>query len=363
MDKIQQLNDGRMQTEDVKEALRYNMMMEKAAAALSVSVAYGNFTNHTYTKYIPTVKQAVNGRKAEDMEESCRRFVDEIHPEDRGKFLECFSTERLQERLQQGEHEIYGEFRRVRDGKYCWISFRCIPIENLFDEDELCVFVVRDINVRKQMEQQQYRIYTEGIIDTLSSLVEFRDLDSGQHIKRTKALTKILLLNLRRRKPGLGLTDASIEKISEAAALHDVGKIAISDTILNKPGRLTEEEFEEMKKHTVKGYEILKALNLSQDEEQQQYSLDISRHHHERWDGMGYPDHLKGDEIPLWSQVVSIVDVYDALVSPRVYKKAYSHETALQMILNGDCGCFNPELLECLKDSVELLEQEYGRSA
>lgn len=481
-----------MQAKDVKESVRYNKMMEKTATALSESVAYGNFTKHIYTKYVPAKNKEISRGEVEDLEESYRRFVEEIHPEDRAEFEAAFSVGRLRERLREGEKEIYGEFRKGRDKKYHWISFRCIPIDNPFDEDELCVFVVRDIHVRRQMEQQlaiqlnatyqsipggvaiirmdermgivnaslgfyemmgkseadydgtylehileedrllvqkrmeavtglgalfdvvyreadqnreihwvqargtkigeedgvpvylvirmdvtelknaqqqlieeqqQYRLYTEGIIDTLSNLVEFRDLDSGEHIKRTKALTKILLLNLRRRQPKVGLTDESIEKISEAAALHDVGKIAISDTILNKPGRLTAEEFEEMKRHTVKGYEILKALNLSQDEEQMRYSLDISRHHHERWDGMGYPDHLKGDEIPLWSQVVSIVDVYDALVSPRVYKKAYSHETALQMILNGECGSFNPELLECLKESVELLEREYGRSA
>ena len=116
-----------------------------------------------------------------------------------------------------------------------------------------------------------------------------------------------------------------------------------------------------MKEHTVKGYEILKTLNLSFDEEQRQYCLDISRYHHERWDGGGYPDHLRGNEIPIWSQVVSIVDVYDALVSPRVYKKASSHEKALEMILNGECGSFNPMLLECLKESVQLLEEEYAK--
>ncbi len=481
-----------MQASDVKESVRYNKMMEKAATTLSESLAYGNFTKNTYTKYIPSNERMISRGSVESLEDSFRRFLSEIHPEEQAEFIEGFSVERLKERIRESDEEIYGEFRKGRDGIYRWISFRCIPIANPFDEDELCVFIVRDIHIRKQMQQQlaiqlnatyrsipggvavirmdgqmslvnasdgfyemmqktredyeggylnhilkedrrlvkkrmkmltnlgepfdivyreadskhnvhwvqargskigeedgiavylmirmdvselkevqqqlmkeqrQYRMYTEGIIDTLSNLVEFRDLDSGEHVKRTRILTRILLENLKKKHPEFGITDESIDKISEAAALHDIGKIAISDTILNKPGRLTAEEFEEMKKHTVKGYEILKTLNLAQDEEQLRYSLDISRHHHERWDGNGYPDRLKGGEIPIWSQVVSVVDVYDALVSPRIYKKAYSHKAAVQMILNGECGCFNPEILECLRESMELLEKEYMRIA
>lgn len=141
--------------------------------------------------------------------------------------------------------------------------------------------------------------------------------------------------------------------------MHDVGKISISDTILNKKGRLTDEEMEIMKTHTTKGYEIIRGFKLNDDEEQERYSLDIAKYHHERWDGKGYPEGLQGDEIPLWSQIVGIVDVYDALVSPRVYKKAFSHEKAMEMILAGECGTFNPILLECLKDAEELLKNEY----
>ena len=122
---------------------------------------------------------------------------------------------------------------------------------------------------------------------------------------------------------------------------------------------MTEEEMEIMKTHTTKGYEIIEALDLNEDAQQKQYSMDIAKYHHERWDGNGYPEQLKGDEIPFWSQVVSIVDVYDALVSTRVYKEAYTHEQAMEMILNGECGVFNPVLLECLQDTAELLKNEY----
>lgn len=217
------------------------------------------------------------------------------------------------------------------------------------------------IEAQRQIEQEQekYRKYADNVIDTLSNLVEFRDLDSGEHVKRTKDLTRIMIDAYNKKHPDDFIIESQKEKICRAAALHDVGKISISDTILNKKGRLTDEEMEIMKTHTTKGYEIIKGFKLNDDKEQERYSLDIAKYHHERWDGRGYPEGLKGDEIPLWSQIVSIVDVYDALVSPRVYKKAFSHEKAMEMILAGECGQFNPLLLECLKDSEELLKNEY----
>ncbi len=217
------------------------------------------------------------------------------------------------------------------------------------------------IEAQRQIEEEQekYRKYADNVIDTLSNLVEFRDLDSGEHIKRTKDLTRIMINTYNKKYPEHFIIDSSREKICRAAALHDVGKISISDTILNKKGRLTDEEMEIMKTHTTKGYEIIRGFKLNDDEEQERYSLDIAKYHHERWDGKGYPEGLQGDEIPLWSQIVGIVDVYDALVSPRVYKKAFSHEKAMEMILAGECGTFNPILLECLKDAEELLKNEY----
>ena len=217
------------------------------------------------------------------------------------------------------------------------------------------------IEAQRQIEEEQekYRKYADNVIDTLSNLVEFRHLDSGEHIKRTKDLTRIMINTYNKKYPEHFIIDSSREKICRAAALHDVGKISISDTILNKKGRLTDEEMEIMKTHTTKGYEIIRGFKLNDDEEQERYSLDIAKYHHERWDGKGYPEGLQGDEIPLWSQIVGIVDVYDALVSPRVYKKAFSHEKAMEMILAGECGTFNPILLECLKDAEELLKNEY----
>ena len=145
-----------------------------------------------------------------------------------------------------------------------------------------------------------------------------------------------------------------------ASSLHDIGKIGIDDKILNKKGQLTDEEFEIMKQHTVIGVEILEDLQYYQDEPLVKTAREICRWHHERYDGRGYPDGLKGEDIPISAQVVSLADVYDALVSKRVYKASYSHEKAMQMILNGECGAFNPLLLTCLKDiEGEIQEMVY----
>ena len=150
--------------------------------------------------------------------------------------------------------------------------------------------------------------------------------------------------------------------ITTASALHDIGKIGIDEKILNKPGKLTDEEFEIMKTHTVIGASILENLDVYRNEELVKTARDICRWHHERYDGKGYPDGLKGDEIPISAQVVSLADVYDALVSKRVYKKSFTHEQAMKMILNGECGQFNPILLECLVDIQGRIKEEmsYG---
>ena len=167
--------------------------------------------------------------------------------------------------------------------------------------------------------------FNRSMVETLATLVEFRDCDSGGHVKRICSLTEILMNKVSNMFPEYRLPKAEIDKIVSASVLHDVGKIAISDSILNKPGRLTTEEFEIMKLHTVKGCGILQKMSYLLDDNVYNYSYDIARHHHERWDGKGYPDHLVGDKISIWSQVVSVVDVYDALVSPRVYKNAFDH--------------------------------------
>lgn len=202
-----------------------------------------------------------------------------------------------------------------------------------------------------------------AVIDMLSSVIEYRSLESGQHIRRIRMFTRILLEDVAENYTEYALDGRKISLITDASSMHDIGKIAIPDSILNKPGRLTEEEFEVMKTHTLKGCEILSGLDRLQDREYLQYAYQICRYHHERWDGKGYPDGLKGDSIPLCAQVVAIADCYDALTTDRVYKKAIQPSQAFSMILNGECGTFSLRLLECFKnvrDTFAQLSKQYA---
>ena len=200
------------------------------------------------------------------------------------------------------------------------------------------------------------------MINILSHVVEFRNSESGQHVLHIRTLTGLLLHQLVQKTDRYQLDESDISLISTASALHDIGKIMIPEEILNKPGRLTEEEYATIKTHTTEGARILKGLAIGQDEPLVKVAHAICRWHHERWDGGGYPDRLKGDEIPIAAQVVALADVYDALTSERCYKQSYSHEKAVDMILHSECGSFNPLLMECLKESSELLRTELQRS-
>ena len=187
------------------------------------------------------------------------------------------------------------------------------------------------------------------IISILGQTVEFRNAESGAHVVHIRRLTEILLEELAAFSTKYKLSDADISLIADASTLHDIGKISIDEKILNKPGKLTPEEYEIMQTHTVIGSEIIDGIREYRNRPFAQVARSICRWHHERYDGSGYPDGLMGDEIPLAAQVVALADVYDALVSKRVYKEDYTHAHAMEMILDGKCGAFNPELLKCLK--------------
>lgn len=227
-----------------------------------------------------------------------------------------------------------------------------------------------DLHVHKQhletmVEEQleMMRQSNETVVDALSSIIEYRSVESGQHILRIRHFTKILLEEVARSCPEYQLTDRSIALISSASALHDIGKIAIPDAILMKPGKLTEQEWEIMKTHAITGCEILNSLHTVGDPDYRRYAHNICHYHHERWDGGGYPEGLSGEEIPICAQVVGLADVYDALTSKRVYKDAFSFDRAVNMILRGDCGVFSPKLLECFKHvtgQYEALTQDYA---
>lgn len=205
--------------------------------------------------------------------------------------------------------------------------------------------------VAKQVERLNK--LNRSIVETLATVIEFRDGESGEHVRRIGRLTQILMTQVSDAYPEYRLSPNEIEKIVTSSTLHDVGKISIPDRILNKPGRLTAEEFEVMKQHTIKGCEILRNVPEIMDAGIYHYSFDICRHHHERWDGKGYPDGLKGDDISIWAQVVSVADVYDALTSKRVYKKAFDHDTAVKMIYEGECGAFNPKVMQAFEKCID----------
>lgn len=196
------------------------------------------------------------------------------------------------------------------------------------------------------------------MVAILSHIVEFRNGESGSHVVHINIITELLLHQLVKKTKKYNISMSDIKLISTASSLHDIGKIAIPDEILNKPGRFTPEEFAIMKTHSEIGASMLENLTDFKDEPLLKASYEICRWHHERYDGKGYPDGLKGDEIPISAQVVSIADVYDALTSERCYKKAYSHEKAIEMICGGECGTFNPLILECLMDISESLKND-----
>ncbi len=202
--------------------------------------------------------------------------------------------------------------------------------------------------VKQQMKEKEKN--SVMMIHILSHIVEFRNGESGLHVQHINMMTKLMLECLTQKTDKYHLTKPDQQLITTASSLHDIGKIGIDDKILNKPGKLTEDEFWIMKQHTLIGASMLNDMKLYREEPLVKIAYQICRWHHERYDGKGYPDGLEGEDIPIAAQVVSIVDAYDALISERVYKKAYSHEKAMSMIQEGACGVFNPLLLECLKE-------------
>ena len=210
-------------------------------------------------------------------------------------------------------------------------------------------------NQKRLMQMVADQIYEKEennnlLIGILSHVVEFRNSESGEHILHIRTATELLLRRLVQKTDEYHLSESDIVMITTASALHDIGKISIPESILNKPGKLTREEFSIIKTHTTIGADIINQMTTKMEKPLLRIAGEICRWHHERWDGHGYPDGLIGEQIPIAAQVVALADVYDALTSKRCYKDAYDHETALDMILAGECGAFNPLLLKCLQD-------------
>lgn len=221
----------------------------------------------------------------------------------------------------------------------------------LYAKQRRLISMVSDQMHEKEKDNQM-------MVEVLSQIMEFRNGESGLHVVHINTLTRLLLERLVENTDAYNLTPDDCYLISIASAFHDIGKVGIDESILNKPGKLTEEEFETMKKHTLIGASMLDKLEHYKDEKMIKIAYQICRWHHERYDGKGYPDGLTGEQIPIAAQVVSVADVYDALVSKRVYKDAYSHEQAMKMILNGECGAFNPLLMEVLVEIRDKIKEE-----
>ena len=240
------------------------------------------------------------------------------------------------------------------------VTRRVQSVVELFEARKRLSNTVEDQRLELLERAQRIIGLSRGMIESLSTAIEFRDGESGDHVRRIHDITKLVLSTS---SMGAGLSTEDIDDIALAAIMHDVGKIAIPDAILCKPGRLTPDEFEIMKTHTVQGADLLGRIPQMRMISAYRYAIDIARHHHERWDGRGYPDGLRGDEISIWSQVVSLADVYDALTSKRVYKAAFTREESLRMIRDGECGAFNPELLDCFFRVEPEIVKLYGPNA
>ncbi|MGL5259222.1 MAG: HD-GYP domain-containing protein [Lachnospiraceae bacterium] len=220
-------------------------------------------------------------------------------------------------------------------------------LENQVIEQECTIFEQKDL-----IQKSNYHI-----IDILCTVVEFRNLELGSHITRMREFTRILATEIMNRFPEYHLSNQEINDFAYAAAMHDVGKIAIPDSILLKPTKLTPEEKSVMKTHTMRGGEIVEMLLKMNDTKYRKICQNIAAYHHEKYDGKGYPKGLMQDEIPIEAQIVGLADVYDSLISERTYKIAYSREKAFDMIMNGECGIFNPKLLECFSRKKHEIEK------
>lgn len=228
-----------------------------------------------------------------------------------------------------------------------------LQLEEKVDEQTA---VLRKAYQTLKVQAEKLHQNNQKIIDMLGTVVEFRNLESGEHINRVKKYTKILAEGAMREYPEYELTPEKVDTIVAASSLHDIGKITIPDRILLKPGKLTRDEFEYMKSHTTRGCELIDQINVDWNPELRQAVYEICRHHHERYDGRGYPDALAGEEIPLSAQLVSIADVYDALVNERCYKDAYSAEESYRMMIHGECGVFSPKLMDVFQKTRKQFE-------
>ena len=277
-----------------------------------------------------------------------------IAEESRQNYLDMLKPRLLEYHTGTKNWEFESRMRDIGDTDFRWYSETIIPFKG---KPGVYIRWRYDITEAHAEREQEYTLkemthlteYNSTMLDTMASLVEFRNIESSNHIQHVRQLARILLEDIAERSPQYGLTRRQIGLYCQAASMHDIGKITIPDQILNKPGRYTPEEYEQMKVHTTNGARIVDRIEMPGQDELKDYVRDVVLHHHERYDGRGYPDGLQGEEISIGVQAISLSDVYDALVSERCYKESYTADESLRMILDGECGQFNPLLLESLK--------------
>lgn len=318
------------------------------------------------------IEQDENGFRRQEnpqrLEEYIKKRIDgnRIAPESQSEYLKWLEKGYLQRKTSQGPYEYEAHVKDMGDLDFRWYTETIIAVKDKpgqfvrWRKDDTEGHCAREAEYENK-ELTHIVQYNGQMLDTMASLVEFRSVESSNHLTRVRSLTQILLEDIKTRSPQYELTNKEINMYIQASTLHDIGKIAVPDYILNKKGRYTPEEFAIMTKHTTDGAAIIDRLNMPGQEKTKACIRDVVLHHHERYDGTGYPDHLKGDEIKIGVQAVSLADVYDALVSERCYKKSYAYSEAMRMILDGQCGVFNPRLLESLKACEEKLRNIYEK--
>lgn len=308
--------------------------------------------------------------------ESIRNWIEKmVSPEDRDRFIKTADISYLKDKFKKTN--FIEETIRVKcpDGyRYFEIVFArtdsydetseivvyCIDrhdetLEKLRKDEETEIVVAQRTAALKEANKS-LNLLSDRVLEFIGDLVESRSEESGKHIRRVKGFTNILAMKVMKNLPEYALTEDMVGMITHASALHDIGKIAIPDSVLLKPDRLTKEEFELMKSHSERGAEIVMKMEDIWESDYVSLARDICHYHHEKWDGKGYPKGLKGDEIPIAAQIVSVADIYDALTTERCYKKAFPRSVAFKMILDGECGAFSEKLLECFKESREEFE-------
>lgn len=340
-----------------------------------INYANGNVENYRISDKFARVLDEIPGDSVVD---KCAPFFERcIFPDDREEFLNRLHRSVIFDEIEQnGDYDIECKLDVGEGYRYHHIKFtpdpgnpECISVGIVDIDDQMRVEIekgerakekeysiqleatITDRTVELREKARSLNQINEDIIELLGNITEARDTESGEHIRRVKGFTNILARHIMEDHPEYGLDEEKIRLITSASALHDIGKITIPDNILLKPGKFTAEEFDVMKSHCEKGCEILEKAPAGWSKDYLDFSMEICHYHHEKWDGNGYPNGLKGDEIPISAQIVAIADCFDALTTKRVYKEAYSPDKAIEMILNGECGAFSDAMLNAFRKS------------